>query len=68
MVQDGAADVSLALDGKTRYTVFALATDGSRLDEVPVRRDGNRIMFTARVRGPDGKARMIYEISGNQQE
>ena len=68
MVQDGAADVSLALDDKTRYTVFALATDGSRLDEVPVRRDGRRIMFTARVRGPDGKARMIYEIFGNQQE
>jgi len=62
LVLDGAATVHVALDDPSAYTVWALATDGKRLEKVNAKTDAGQLVFTASVRGTDG-ARMLYEIS-----
>jgi hypothetical protein len=62
LVLDGAATVHVALDDPSAYTVWALATDGKRLEKVAAKTDGGELTFTASVRGADG-ARMLYEIA-----
>ncbi len=65
LVADGTAEISLRLstNGNNPYKVFALSTDGHRLGEIPCRLSTNgTLSFTASVRGPDGKARLYYEI------
>jgi len=62
LVLDGAATVHVALDDPSAYTVWALATDGKRLEKVDAKTDGGQLTFTASVRGADG-ARMLYEIA-----
>ena len=45
------------------FRVFALATDGRRLEGIPCRVENDTLSFTASVRGSDGKARLYYEIT-----
>ena len=65
LVADGTAEIEIKLPtiGNNPYKVFALSTDGHSLGEIPCRlsTDGT-LSFTASVRGPDGKARLYYEI------
>ncbi len=63
MVLNGTAAVSIAMAHPGRYDVFALATDGTRLDAVPASHAKGKLTFRVSVKGPDGKARMLYEIA-----
>ena len=58
----GTARVSLALENPEGLHVWGLATDGSRLSEVPLSVQDGRLVFTASVRGDDG-ARLLYELA-----
>ena len=62
LVQDGYADVDLALESPSACSVWALSTSGKRLDRVPTKVVGGKLRFRANVKGPDGKARLAYEI------
>lgn len=62
VVADGEVGMTLRLDDPERYRVWALDTSGRRLDEIPVSVKNGRIGFSVGVRGPDGKARLYYEV------
>ncbi len=63
LVKDGEAAIDLALEKPDEYEVYALATSGKRLEKVPSSAAGGKLRFTARVKGPDGKARLAYEVA-----
>jgi len=62
LVRAGAAQVSLKSSRAAKLRVWALETDGTRAEEVPVRRQAGAIAFEVSVKGPKG-ARMLYEIA-----
>ena len=62
LVHDGAAIIHLTLSAATTYHVWALATNGQRLEPITTTVADGVLTFTARVRGPDG-ARMLYEVT-----
>ena len=59
---DGTAEVALRLDEPRFYRVHSLALDGERRGHVQARVLNGRLVFTARVAAPDGKARFLYEV------
>jgi hypothetical protein len=61
LVRVGKADVKLALKEPGAYTVYALATNGRRVEKVDATIVDGRLAFTASVADPSG-ARMLYEI------
>ena len=61
LVRDGAATVRIALPEPKAFTVWALSTGGKRKEQVAAKAEGGELVFTARVRGPDG-ARLLYEV------
>ena len=62
VVRNGRAKVGLALDEAEGYEVYALETDGTRAEKVPCEVRNGRLYFTAKVKGADGGARMLYEV------
>ena len=62
LVRAGRAQVSLKSSRAAKLKVWALETDGTRAEEIPVRRAGGAIAFEVSVKGPKG-ARMLYEIA-----
>lgn len=63
VVADGAAEIELALERPEDCTVWSLDTAGNRTGKVASSVKGGRLAFAARVRGPDGKARFLYEVT-----
>ena len=61
LVRVGQADISLALKTPEAYTVYALATNGRRVEKVATKTAEGKLCFTASVANPNG-ARMLYEI------
>jgi len=61
LVANGSARIALALDNPAAYAVWALATDGRRLAQVPASVEGGQLVFTASVDGAGG-TRIFYEI------
>lgn len=61
LVRVGQADVALALKAPESYGVYALATNGRRLEKLATTVVGGALRFTASVASPSG-ARMLYEI------
>jgi len=61
LVRVGQADISLALKNPEAYTVYALATNGRRVEKVATKTAEGKLCFTASVANPNG-ARMLYEI------
>ena len=61
LVRVGQADVALALKAPEAYAVYALATNGRRLERLATTVEGGTLRFTASVAGAEG-ARMLYEI------
>lgn len=61
LVRAGQAEVSLALKTPEAYTVYALATNGRRVEKVPTKVSDEKLCFTASVANKKG-ARMLYEI------
>ncbi|HNX36259.1 MAG TPA: cellulase family glycosylhydrolase [Kiritimatiellia bacterium] len=61
LMRAGQADVKLALKDPGAYTVYALATNGRRLEKVAATAAGGKLCFMAAVANPGG-ARMLYEI------
>jgi hypothetical protein len=61
LVRVGQADVALALKAAEDYAVYALSTNGRRLEKLAAKAEGGELRFTASVAGAEG-ARMLYEI------
>jgi hypothetical protein len=61
LMRVGEAHVTLALNDPGAYTVYALATNGRRLQKVDAKAEGGKLVFTAAVASQNG-ARMLYEI------
>ena len=57
----GKAEISLAVNG-TEYVVHALAADGSRRAEIPVKCENGRLTFTADTARDRSDATCLYEI------
>jgi hypothetical protein len=66
LVRAGKAEVRLKLGNAAGLKVYALATSGKRLGEVPSKVDGGALVFTADVAGAakDQTAVMCYEVAG----
>ena len=62
IVRRGTAEVSLALKEPSAYDVWALETNGARSEKLPIRIVDDRLVFTADVKNPAGKARFLYEV------
>ena len=62
LVRNGKAIVKLKRDDAAKLKVWALATSGKRLAEMPAMVADGCLQFTADVAGPQG-ARMLYEIA-----
>ena len=62
LVRAGQAGVTLALKAPERYAVYALATDGRRVEKLASKVEKGGFSFTASVAGGAGGARMLYEI------
>ena len=62
VVHHGEADVTLVLRNAADYDVWMLETDGRRAAKVPVKSKDGKLLFTASVKGPDGKAHFLFEI------
>jgi len=62
LVKDGYAEIDLTLDRPGEYEVYALATSGKRMEKVPSPVANGKLHFVAKVKGPDGKGRLAYEI------
>ncbi len=61
LVRVGQADVALALNAPEAYTVYALATNGRRVEKLAAKAGGGTLRFTVSVAAESG-ARMLYEI------
>jgi hypothetical protein len=61
LVRAGRAEVTLALEKPEAFAVYALATNGRRLERVAAKAADGKLTFVASVAGADG-ARMLYEI------
>ncbi len=62
LVRDGQSEVALALAAPEGYSVYALATNGRRVDKMASKVEGGALRFTASVAGGSAGARMLYEI------
>jgi hypothetical protein len=63
-VRAGKAEVRIRLKEPGAYKVWALATSGRRLAEVPAKADGGALVFTADVAGfKDHGAVLCYELA-----
>ena len=62
IVRRGSAEIALALSEPAAYEVWALATNGARLENLPTSVSEGCLQFRADVLGSDGKARFLYEI------
>ncbi len=63
LVHDGQATVRIRTRHADSATVYALSTSGRRLHTVPAQAEGEELIIRPAVRGPDGKARLLYEIA-----
>lgn len=64
LVRAGKAQVAIQLSSPAQYHVWALATSGRRLAEVPAQTDGSTLRFTADVAAdPANGARLLYEVA-----
>lgn len=62
LVQAGEATVRLRLARPHEAVVYAITPSGKRLETVPTTVDNGELVVTLRITGPDGKARLAYEI------
>lgn len=62
LVQAGAATARLRLQQPQRAVVYAISTSGRRLEKVAARVDRGVLVVPVNVTGPDGKARLAYEL------
>jgi hypothetical protein len=62
LVQAGQATVRIRLAHPQRAVVYAITPSGKRLEKIPTRVDHGELVVTTRAAGPDGKARLAYEI------
>jgi hypothetical protein len=62
LVARGSAQVAIKVSNPGAAKVWAISTSGKRLEAVAVKMAGDRLVFTADVKGADG-ARMMYEVA-----
>ncbi len=63
LVRSGSATVRIRTRTPGRAVVYALSIGGRRLHRLPVEREGNEWVVRPVIRGPGGKARLVYEIT-----
>jgi hypothetical protein len=62
LVARGSAQIAVKVSNPAGAKVWAISTSGKRLEAVAAKVDGDRLVFTADVKGADG-ARMMYEVA-----
>jgi hypothetical protein len=62
LVQAGEATVHLRLAKPQQAVVYAISPSGKRLETVPTTVENGELVVKLRVTGPDGKARLAYEV------
>jgi hypothetical protein len=62
LVQAGEATVRIRLDKPQSAVVYAISPSGKRMEKVAVTIEDGELVVKLRVAGPDGKARLAYEI------
>ncbi|OGV75760.1 MAG: hypothetical protein A3K19_02995 [Lentisphaerae bacterium RIFOXYB12_FULL_65_16] len=62
LVQAGAATVRIRMPEPDRAAVYALNTSGKRLEKVATTVENGELIVKVNVTGPDGKARLVYEV------
>jgi len=62
LVQAGEATVRVRLAQPQQAVVYAISPSGKRLETVPTTVENGELVVKLRVTGPDGKARLAYEI------
>jgi hypothetical protein len=62
LVARGSAQIAVKVSNPAGAKVWAISTSGKRLESVVAKIDGDRLVFTADVKGADG-ARMMYEVA-----
>jgi hypothetical protein len=62
LVRAGSATVRITMSSASRAAVYALSTSGKRLHSVESAVDGGELIIKPNVLGPDGKARLVYEV------
>lgn len=62
LVARGSARVAVKVSNPSAAKVWAVSTGGKRLETVATAVEGDRLVFTADVKGADG-ARMMYEVA-----
>ena len=62
LVRAGTATVRIRMARADQATVYALSTSGTRLHHVDTSVENGELVVKPTVRGPDGTARMVYEV------
>jgi hypothetical protein len=62
LVRAGTATVCIRLQQPERAAVYAINTSGKRLERVATRVEHGELVVQVSVAGPDGKARLAYEL------
>jgi len=62
LVARGSAQIAVKVSNPAAAKVWAISTSGKRLEAVVAKVEGDRLVFTADVKGVDG-ARMMYEVA-----
>lgn len=62
LVQAGAATVRIRVQQPERAVVYAINTSGKRLERVATRVERGELVVPLNTAGPDGKARLAYEL------
>lgn len=65
LVQAGSATVRIRMSSAATASVYALSTSGTRLHRVKTEVEKGELVIRPSVLGPDGKARLVYEIVAN---
>jgi hypothetical protein len=65
LVQVGAATARIRLDRPSQAAVYAISVSGKRLERVSTKAEGGELVVPLNVAGPDGKARLAYEVIVN---
>ncbi len=62
LVQAGRATARIRLAEPQRAVVYAITPSGERLEKVPTKVENGELVVGLQVAGPDGKARLAYEM------
>lgn len=63
LVHDGYVDALLSIDKPEEMTLYKVDLSGKRVAKVPTKIVDGKLAFTIRIKNPDGKAQLLYELT-----